>query len=212
MGKIETHKNLDVHPFKTYKSWLVWLEKNHRQTEGVWIKHAKKHTGLPTISYEDSREGAIRYGWIDGLINSLDDQFYLRKFTPRRPKSNWSKINREIAETLIEKNSMKPAGIQQVMAAKKDGRWEAAYDSPSTITVPPELQKLIDSDKTATTNFKKLSSANRYAFLYRIQNAKRPETKQKHIDKAFEMLKTDELYHPQTRKRFLTPTTPKKKK
>lgn len=212
MGKTKTHKNLDVHPFKSYKSWLEWLEENHRQTEGIWIKYAKKHTGLPTISYEDSREGAIRYGWIDGLINSLDDQFFMRKFTPRRPKSKWSKINREIAETLMKKNAMKPTGIQQVMAAKKDGRWDEAYDSPSTITVPQELQKLIDSDETATKNFKKLSSANRYAFLYRIQNAKLPATKQKHIDKAFEMLKAGELYHPQKRKRFLTPTKARKKK
>ena len=212
MGKIDTHKNLDVHPFATYKSWLEWLEKNHRQTEGIWIKYAKQHTGIRTISYEDSREGAIIYGWIDGLINSLDDQFFLRKFTPRRPKSNWSKINREIAQQLIDKNAMKPSGIQQVMVAKKDGRWDAAYDSPSTIAVPPELQKLIESDKTATENFKKLSSANRYAFLYRIQNAKLPATKKKHIDRAFEMLKSGTLYHPQKRKRFLGTTTPKKKK
>lgn len=212
MGIVEIHKSLDVHPFENYKSWLRWLEKNHRQEKGIWIKYAKKHTGLPTISYEDSREGAIIYGWIDGLINTVDDQFYLRKFTPRRAKSNWSKINREIAQRLMDKNAMKPSGFQQVMAAKKDGRWDAAYDSPSTMMVPPELQKLIDSDRTATDNFNKLSSTNRYAFLYRIQNAKLPATKKKHIDKAFEMLKSGELYHPQKRKRFLTPATPKKKK
>jgi len=206
---LKTHKHLIVLTCTTYDTWLAWLDRNHRQTQGVWVKYAKKDTGTASISYEQSREAAIIYGWIDGLINGLDKQFYLRKFTPRRPRSKWSKINREIAETLIDNGKMKPSGMQEVLAAKKDGRWDVAYDSQSTIAVPPRLQRLLDTNSKAKENFENLSSNNRYAFLYRIQTAKLEKTKQKHIEKAFDMLKQGETYHPQRKSK---PTTAIKKK
>ncbi len=193
---MDTHKNLVVHSFRTQKSWLTWLKKNHQQPESIWIKLAKKSSGLKSITYEEGREGAIIYGWIDGLINGFDESWYLIKFSPRRPKSTWSKINREIAEQLIEGGEMRPSGLKQVEAAKADGRWERAYDSPATMKVPPELTKLLNTNKTAKKNFTELNSQNRYAFLYRIQTAKREETRQKHVQKAFEMLKKGEVYHP----------------
>ena len=200
MPRRETHKDLEVFQFRDYKAWLAWLAKNHKQSESIWLKFAKKDSGIRSVTYEEAREGAITYGWIDGLINRYDESYYLIKFTPRRPKSKWSKINREIAEGLIKRKKMKPSGLEQVKAAKKDGRWATAYDSASTIKVPPALQKLIDSNKTAKKNFESLSSANRYAFLYRIHNSKRDETKKRHIEKAFEMLKKGEVYHPQQNK------------
>ena len=196
MAKREKHKGLDVFEFPHYPSWLAWLDKNHIQQESVWVKLAKKKSGIASISYEEGREGAIIYGWIDGLINGYDDQYYLIKFSPRRPRSNWSKINRGIAEQLIAEKRMKPAGVRQVDLAKEDGRWDTAYDSPATIQVPEELTRLLATDPTARQNFDSLNSTNRYAFLYRIQNAKRAETKQRHIESAFQMLRNGEVYHP----------------
>lgn len=205
MPKIKRHKQLEVHLFPDKKSWMKWLSKNFGKEEGIWIKLGKKKSGVASITYEEGREGAIIYGWIDGLINACDDKHYLTKFTPRRRRSNWSKINRKIAEDLIISKKMKPSGLAQVKAAKSDGRWEAAYDSPKTIKAPTALLKLIESNETALANYENLSSANRYAFLYRIQNAKREQTKIKHINIAYEMLKKGEVYHPHLQK-------PRKKK
>lgn len=200
MQEFETFKKLRVHYFPNKSEWMTWLHTNWRQRDGIWIKFAKKNSGVPSLTYEEGREAAIIYGWIDGQINGLDEVFYLRKFTPRRPRSKWSKINRKIAVELISAKRMMPSGLKQVADAKEDGRWDAAYDSPSTISIPADLKKLIATDKTAEKNFNELSSANRYAFLYRIQNAKRPETRQRHIDKTFEMLRHGKVYHPERAK------------
>ncbi|MEM9413119.1 MAG: YdeI/OmpD-associated family protein [Planctomycetota bacterium] len=204
----KTHKDLEVLTFSTYRKWLNWLDQNFEQHQSIWLKLAKKTSGVQSITYEEAREGAIVYGWIDGLINRFDERYYLIKFTPRRPKSNWSKINRGIAEQLIANKMMKPSGLAQVHAAQADGRWEAAYDSSSSIEVPNELKKLLKTDSVAQENFNNLNQANRYAFLYRIQNAKRETTKQKHILRAFEMCRRGEVYHPATRS---TKTIKKKK-
>lgn len=201
MAKKEVHKQLQVLPFKDYELWLSWLEKNHTQHNGIWIKFAKKDSGIPSITYEQAREGAIIYGWIDGLINSFGDHYYLRKFTPRRAKSIWSKINREIAESLIKARKMQPSGLAQVKAAQKDGRWKVAYDSQSMIKVPPELQKLLNKNPKAKKFFETISKANRYAFLGRIHNAVKPETRQRHVDKAMEMLIAGEVYYPSVKKK-----------
>ena len=201
MAKKEVHKKLSVYPFRSYEAWLRWLAKNFEQTDSIWIKLGKKNSGIESVTYEEARQGAIMYGWIDGLINGYDDTHYLIKFSPRRPRSKWSKINRGIAEQLIADGMMEPAGLKQVAAAQSDGRWEAAYDSPGSIKVPPELQKLIETNKKAKKNFSELSSANRYAFLYRIQNSKREDTRRRHIEKAFEMLKRGEVYHPELKKK-----------
>jgi uncharacterized protein YdeI (YjbR/CyaY-like superfamily) len=199
--KIETHKDLVVLTLVDYKSWLSWLAKNHNQETGVWVKFAKKGSGETSLTYEEAREGAIIYGWIDGLINSYTEKAYLRKFTQRRAKSSWSKINREIVEQLIRSKKIKPAGLAQVEAAKQDGRWAAAYDSPSTIKTPPELLVLLKKNKKAQKFFDSLSSANRYAFLYRIQTAKKPETRERHLKKTMEMLEAEKVYHPKLRKK-----------
>lgn len=199
--QIEKHKDLEVLTLPTYRTWLAWLKRNHLQQEGVWIKFAKKRSQEKSISYEEAREGAIIFGWIDGLINGYSDTTYLRKFTQRRSRSQWSKINRAIAEQLIKDKKMKPSGLAEITAAKKDGRWEAAYDSPSTAEVPADLQKLLNKNKKAKTFFESLGSANRYAFLYRIQSVKREETRQRHLDKTIQMLTAGKVYHPELRKK-----------
>jgi len=197
----ETHKDLEVLCLPDFASWLKWLAKHHSQEEGIWIKFAKKGSGLKSITYVEAREGGIMYGWIDGLKNGLDESFYLTKFTPRRKRSLWSKINRGIANDLIERNQMKPSGMAEVNAAKKDGRWDAAYDSQSMMTIPSELEKLLQNNKQAKEFFESISKANRYAFLFRIHNSKRPETKQRHIEKTMEMLSSGKVYHPKIRKK-----------
>lgn len=136
------------------------------------------------------------YGWIDGLINKWDEQYYLVRFTQRRPKSNWSKINREIAKGLLTSKKMQPSGKREIEAAKKDGRWDAAYDSSATMEVPPELAKLLRKNSKAKRFFDSISRANRYAFLYRIQTAKKVETTQKWVAKTMEMLERGEVLHP----------------
>ena len=144
MLKTETHKNLAVHFFKSQQALLQWLARHHDDGNAIWIKLAKKNSGIQSISYEQAREAAIIYGWIDGLINGLDEQFYLIRFSQRRPRSKWSRINRGIAQQLIDNERMQPSGLEQVHAAQQDGRWEAAYDSSATIEVPAELQRRLD--------------------------------------------------------------------
>ena len=191
------HKKLTVFHFENYKQWLIWLRKNHKQPESIWLQFAKKASKYKSVTYEEAREGAIIYGWIDGLMNSLDDDFYLRMFSARRPRSSWSKINRGIAEELSAGKKMSPSGLYQVELARADGRWDAAYDSQSTIEIPVELKRFLDNNKTAKKNFDALTSANRYAFLYRIQNSKQVETKQRHLQNAMDMLKKGECFYPQ---------------
>lgn len=212
MAKKESFRELPVIAYATLSRWLAWLEKNHQRDAGIWIKLAKKNRGIRTISYEEAREGALMYGWIDGQIQRWDEDYYLIRCTPRRPASKWSKINREIATGLIRQKKMQPSGMAQVKKARADGRWEAAYDSASTMKVPAELQKLLNRNATARKNFEQLDSANRYAFLYRIQGAKREETRKKHIDRAFEMLKADEVYLPDRRKKSVKKKATTKKK
>lgn len=180
---------------------LRWLERNFEQTESIWLQIAKKASQFTSITYEEGREAAIIYGWIDGLMNGKDDDFYLIKLTPRRKRSRWSKINRGIAEQLIQDGRMKPSGLAQVDAAKQDGRWEAAYPPPSEIEVPAELQQRLDQDAKAKRFFESLSKSNRYAFLYRIVNARKPETKAKHVEKTMQMLSDEQVYHPKLRKK-----------
>jgi len=138
------------------------------------------------------------YGWIDGQGNRLDDTYYLQRFTPRRPRSNWSKINRALVEDLIAKGKMQPAGQAQVDAAKKDGRWDAAYESQSTISVPPDFAAALAKNPKAHTFFDAIDKSNRYSFLYRITTAKKPETRAKHVQKAIDMLHAGQLYHPKS--------------
>ena len=192
----EFHKDVPVHFFKTYKDWLGWLGRHHTRPDAIWIKFAKKATGIRCISYEEAREGAIIYGWIDGLINKFDDQYFLRRFTQRRPKSKWSQINREIATELIQSNKMQASGLAEVEKAQQDGRWDAAYPSSSNIQVPKDLQKLLDENPAAREFFESISKSNRYAFLMKLFDAKRPQTREKRLMETIEMLTAGKVYHP----------------
>lgn len=188
------HKGLEVHYFVNEKQWTDWIRRFHDREEGIWIKFAKKNSEHRSISYEQAREGAIRFGWIDGLMNSISNDFYLRKFTPRRRNSNWSRINREIAEQLIRDGKMEPAGIRQVELAKQNGRWEAAYDPQTDLRVPKDLAEQLKQNRRASRFFEQLSNGDKFVFLYRIANAKRPETREKHLAKTIEMLSNGQVY------------------
>ncbi len=183
-------------PFKDKKSWKTWLEKNHASSKGVWLKLAKKGSGTPSVTYPEALEAALCYGWIDGQKKPFDESWWLQKFTPRGPKSIWSKINREKAEALIQSGEMKPAGLKAIEAAKKDGRWESAYASQSKAEVPEDLQAELDRNPKAKAFFETLKGANRYAILFRIHNAKKPETRAKRIQQFIGMLERGETVYP----------------
>lgn len=191
-----THKGLPMLPFATMAAWIAWMRQNHASAAGVWVKLAKKTTGIPSITYEQAREGAIMYGWIDGLKNSLDERWYLIRITPRRPRSKWSKINREIAEDLIARKKMRKAGLAEVEAARADGRWEAAYEPPSKIQPHPELRAALDASPRAGAFFETISRTNRYAILYHVHDAKRAQTRARRIAQYVEMLERGEVPYP----------------
>lgn len=193
--KIETFKDLPLLIMSSQQEWFDWLDKNHDKVPAVWVMFAKKNSGEQTITYEETREGALMYGWIDGLANGFDDKFHVQRWTPRRPKGVWSKINRGIAEELIKQGKMKPSGLKEVEAAKQDGRWDAAYEGQATITVPEDFQRALDANKRAREFFATINKTNRYAFLWRIHTAKRPETRAKRIEKFIGMLERGEVFH-----------------
>jgi uncharacterized protein YdeI (YjbR/CyaY-like superfamily) len=167
--------------FRDRTAWERWLEANHDSSPGVWLKIAKKGTPQPTPTYSEALEIAICHGWIDGQKRPYDDSFWLQRFTRRGPRSKWSRINREKAEALIAAERMGPAGVSQVEAAKADGRWDAAYPSQSTATVPDDLQRELDRNPEANEFFQTLRGVQRYAFLYRLHNVTRPEARVKRI-------------------------------
>ena len=179
-------------PFETKKKWADWLIKQYDKSSGVWLKLAKKDSGIPSVTYEEALDVALCYGWIDGQKKGFDDKYWLQKFTPRGPKSIWSKINTEKVERLIASGEMKPAGLKAVEAAKNDGRWEAAYASQKNITMPEDFQAALEQNEKANAAFAKLKSAERYSFLFRIHHAKKPETRAKRIQKFIEMLEKGE--------------------
>jgi uncharacterized protein YdeI (YjbR/CyaY-like superfamily) len=169
-------------------AWERWLEANHATEPGVWLKTAKKSAPFTTVSHPEALETAICFGWIDGRRTPLDDCFFLQRFTPRTRRSKWSQVNRTKAENLIKEDRMRPAGLKQVEAAKQDGRWEAAYEPQSRATIPADFQAALDRNPEAKAFFATLRGQNRFAFLYRIQDAKRPETRQRRIAKFVAML------------------------
>lgn len=182
--------------FGTYKAWGVWLSKNCSKSAGVWLKLAKKGSRIQTVSYQEAIEVAICYGWIDGHKRPCDESWWLQKFTPRGPKSIWSKINREKANELIESGRMKPAGLKAIESAKANGRWESAYDSQRTASVPEDLQAALDNSPKARAFYATLNSANRYAILFRVQTARKQETREKRIREFIAMLERHERLHP----------------
>ncbi len=188
--------DLPIIPFASQDAWGAWLEEHHATSGGLWLKIAKKGSGIETVSYAEALDVALCYGWIDGQKASFDDRYWLQRFRPRRPRSKWSKINRQKATELIEKGEMKPAGLREVERAKADGRWDAAYDAQSTATVPDDLQRELEKNDRAREFFDTLDSANRYAILYQIQDAKRPQTRARRIEKYVAMLSEQKKLYP----------------
>ncbi len=191
-------KNADLYPtiaFTTPQEWEAWLEAHGAESSGIWLKMAKKSTGIPSITYAEALESALCFGWIDGQKASVDETYWVQKFTPRRPKSMWSQVNRARVAALIAAGRMRPAGLAEVEAAKGDGRWDAAYASQRTSTVPDDFQAELDKNPIAKTFFATLDSANRYAVLYRIQTAKKGETRAARIQKLIAMLEEGKKIH-----------------
>lgn len=191
----QTPTDLPVIAFATQDDFETWLAEHHESAAGVWIKVARKGSGIASIDHPQALDIALCYGWIDGTRRSFDEHYYLQRFTPRRPRSKWSKINREKVEPLIEEGCMQPAGMREIERAKADGRWDRAYDSPSNMTVPDDLQARLDEHPEAKAFFEGLDSRNRYAILYRIHDAKRPETRARRIEQFVEMLRNGEKVH-----------------
>jgi uncharacterized protein YdeI (YjbR/CyaY-like superfamily) len=187
---------LPIHYFEQQLDWTAWLNENHTSSPGVWLQIAKKGAEATSVSYDEAVEIALCFGWIDGQKQAHSDQFWLQKFTRRSDKSVWSKINRDKALALIKAKKMKPAGLKEIERAKLDGRWDAAYDSSSKATVPPDFQSALDDNARAKAFFGTLDSRNRYAVLFRIQTAKKAETRAKRISQFVLMLERHEKVHP----------------
>ncbi|HEX7070181.1 MAG TPA: YdeI/OmpD-associated family protein [Rhodothermales bacterium] len=183
---------LPVLHFETQAALEAWLDEHHESADGVWLRFAKKGSGQKSVTYDEAVELGLCFGWIDGQSRSLDDTFWLQRFTPRRKRSKWSKLNCEKALELIRQGRMRPAGLAAVDAAKADGRWDAAYASPKNIEVPEDLQRRLDENPKAKAFFETLSGSNRYAILYRIHDAKKPETRERRIEKFVGMLERGE--------------------
>ena len=185
---------LPILPFESKKKFADWLAKNHDKSAGLWLKIAKKAAGISTVTYLEALDVALCYGWIDGQKGSFDEQYFLQKFTPRRPKSIWSKINVEKVAGLIASGEMKPAGLKAVEAAKQDGRWDAAYASQKNIAVPADFQSALSKNKKAKSFFESLTSSKRYSSLFRIETAKKAETREARMRQFVELLERCETF------------------
>jgi uncharacterized protein YdeI (YjbR/CyaY-like superfamily) len=189
--------DLPVLGFADQPAWESWLAEHHATAPGAWLKIVKKGSGAAGLSYPEALEVALCYGWIDGQKGGLDDEYWLQRFTPRKPGSRWSKINTEKAAELIEAGRMRPAGMREVERAREDGRWDGAYAGQRTIGVPDDLERALAADDAARAFFATLNSVNRYAILHRIGDAKRPETRARRIAKYVAMLAAHETIYPQ---------------
>jgi uncharacterized protein YdeI (YjbR/CyaY-like superfamily) len=186
--------DLPIRSFKNAKDWQTWLEKNHTKPDGIWLKFYKKSSGIKSIYYPEALEVALCYGWIDAQAKGLDDKAYLQRFTPRRSKSVWSKVNTLKAERLIKEGRMKPAGLAAIKAAKADGRWEKAYHSSSTAETPKDFMDALGKNKKAKLFFESLSKVHKYAIYYRLNEAKRPETRAKRMKHFLDLMKRQEKF------------------
>jgi uncharacterized protein YdeI (YjbR/CyaY-like superfamily) len=186
--------DLPVKQFRNVAAWNKWLSA-HLDEPGAWLKIAKKGSGATTLSFEQAIEVALCHGWIDGLRRGLDEVFFLQRFTPRKPRSLWSKINVAKVERLIEAGRMLPAGLREVEAAKTDGRWQAAYDGAARMQVPDDLANALAENRKAQAFFEALDRTNRYAFCFRVHTAVKPETRRARIEKFVGMLARGEKLH-----------------
>jgi uncharacterized protein YdeI (YjbR/CyaY-like superfamily) len=181
--------------FVSRQAFEAWLEQNHEGAHGAWLKIAKNAAPEPTVSYAEAVEAALSFGWIDGQKDRLDDDYWLQRFTPRTRRSRWSKINRDRAERLIAAGRMRRSGLAAVEQAKADGRWDAAYAGSHTATLPDDLQRELDRDPEVAAAFASLDAQNRYSIIWRLNDAKRPETRIRRIEKYVDMLRRGERIH-----------------
>ena len=205
-----TAKDLPVLSFATPNAWFEWLAAHHASSRGAWLKLAKTRASSASISYAQAIEAALAWGWIDGQKGKLDESFWLQRFTPRKAQSPWSKINRAKAEALIAAGSMEPPGLAEVERAKRDGRWERAYDGAASSSVPADLAFALARSASALAFFDTLDGANRFAILYRIQTAKKPETRAERITRFVAMCARGETIHAGRRATGLRSTITKK--
>jgi uncharacterized protein YdeI (YjbR/CyaY-like superfamily) len=192
---MEMFKDLPVIHFESADKFAAWLDKNHTQPAGAWLKLAKKNTGAKSVTYTEALDVALCYGWIDGQVQKYDKQFYLQKFTPRRAKSIWSVRNTQKADTLIASGKMTPAGLAAINQAKADGRWDVAYHSSSTFTMPEDFVKALQANPKATRFYESLNAGNRYAIYFQIQTAGNKGRPAK-IEKLIKMLEQNKKIHP----------------
>lgn len=186
---------MPVTSFTSPDRWGSWLDKNHTTSKGVWLRIYKKGSGIKTISYSEALDGALCYGWIDGQKRPFDAESWIQRFCPRRPKGLWSKINVGHAERLIRLGKMKPAGLAAIESAKKDGRWDAAYHSSSKAIVPEDFLAALSKNKKAKAFFKSLNKTNLYSISWRLQTAKKPETRQRRMKTILQMLAKGQKFH-----------------
>ena len=191
----ETGTKLPVLSFASEATFEKWLRTNHARSPGLWVRFFKKSAAKKALTHKGALDVALCYGWIDGQLKRFDDSSYLHKFTPRGTRSVWSKVNREHIERLTKENRMRPAGLAVVAAAKKDGRWDKAYDSQNKMEVPADFLKALAKNKKAKTFFDTLDRANRYSITWRLQTAKKPDTRQKRMDVIIAMLARKEKFH-----------------
>jgi uncharacterized protein YdeI (YjbR/CyaY-like superfamily) len=181
-------KKQPIKPFKTQAAWETWLAKNFNKSPGVWIRFAKKASGITSVTYAEALDVALCHGWIDGQRKAYDENTFLQKFTPRTPKSIWSKINKAKALALIDQNRMMPGGHAEIEKAKVNGRWDSAYDGFKSSTIPPDLEAAFKKNPKAKKFFATVSAQNRYAVLFRIQTAPKPELRKRRIEQFVAML------------------------
>lgn len=189
---VEIFKDAPVLSFDAPAAWRAWLDRHHADSNGIWLRLYKKGSGRPTVTYAEALDEALCYGWIDAVKNKYDDESWLQKFTPRKRRSIWSKVNREHVARLIEVGKMQPAGLAAIEEAKRNGQWDAAYDSPAQASVPEDFQAVLDANPEAKAFFEGLNKTNRYAFLHRIMTAKMPGTRVKRIEWALDKLSRQE--------------------
>lgn len=195
------NKNKSVKPelpvlhFETVKALNDWMEKNHHESAGIWLRIFKNNSGVLSVNYDQALDEALCFGWIDGQLKPLDEQSYLRKFTPRRSRSMWSKRNIEHIKRLESEGRMRPSGIKEAETAKNDGRWDLSYDSPSNMSVPEDFLKELSKDRAAAEFFSTLNKANKYAIAWRLQTAKKPETREKRMKAILAMLSKGQKFH-----------------
>jgi uncharacterized protein YdeI (YjbR/CyaY-like superfamily) len=186
---------MDEIEFTSMAEFEAWMDANHADSDGIWMRIAKKGTGVATCSASQALDVALCFGWIDGQRKALDETYFLQKYTPRRARSRWSQINVGKVAALTREGKLRPAGLAEVERAKADGRWDAAYAGQRAMEVPPDLQAALDAEPAVAEAFAALSSQNRYAILYRLFDAKRPETRARRLEQFVAMLRRGETLH-----------------